>query len=106
MNRLCLNINGLLISSSKQVKRLEVNTDNSLKLISKYYVGRSLKKFMRSEDYDRFRGTKVKVFTTLHGNVQFFVLSSNLAILWQRAKKDINRTHKRVLRALYGELLD
>ena len=80
MNRLCLNINGLLISSSKQVKRLEVNTDNSLK-ISKYYVGRSLKKFMRSEDYDRFRGTKVKVFTKLHDNVQFFVLSSNLAIL-------------------------
>ena len=31
MSKLCLNINGLLIPSSKQVKLLGVNIDNSLK---------------------------------------------------------------------------
>ena len=44
ISKLCLNINGLLLSSSKQVKLLGVNIDNSLnvELILKSYAGRSI----------------------------------------------------------------
>ena len=48
-----------------------------------------------------FWRTKVEVDFQLRDNVKFSKLSSNLAILYQRSK--INRTHKRALRALYGD---
>ena len=50
-----------------------------------------------------FRRTKVKVDCQLRDYVQFFISSSNLAILHKGANNEINRTHKRALRALYGD---
>ena len=46
--------------------------------------------------------SNVKVIIKLRGNVQSFILPSNLAI-FARANNEINRTHKRALSALYGD---
>ena len=54
LGRLCLNVNRLLMLSTKQGKLLGVNSDNALKFEA-HYAGNSIKKFMRLGDYDRFR---------------------------------------------------
>ena len=56
MNKLCLNINGLLLPSSKHVMLLGVNIDNSLKFDAyiKELCREVNQKCPRSEDYDHF----------------------------------------------------
>ena len=81
ISKLCLNISGNLIPSSNQVKLLGVNIDNSLKFEA------HVKELCRNSKCiykitTIFRRTNVDVDFQLRDNVRFFILSSNLAILY------------------------
>ena len=106
ISKLCLNINRLLIPSSKQVKLLGVNIDNShkfeahikelcIKVIQKVHAFGRLRPFLRKQ--------KSKLLFN-------FVVTSNFSycsLIWlscsKGANNEISRTHKRALRALYGD---
>ena len=83
MSKRRLNTSGLLAPPSKKVKLLGINIDNSLRFVAhiKELCGTSIRNFMCLEVYNTW-GTEVIVITRLRVNGQFFILSSNLAILY------------------------
>ena len=91
MSKLCLNISGNLISSSNQVKLLGVSIDNSLKFQAHVKelcrkVNLKVNAFIRLRPFLGEQKSKLIVNSVLRDNVQFFILYSNLAILYQRSK--------------------
>ena len=106
MSKLCLNINGLLISSSKQVKLLGVNIDNSVKFDAhtkeqcrkaneKVHACGRLRPFLGEQN------AKLLLNSVVMSNFSY------CSLIWlfssKGANNEINRTHKRALRALYGD---
>ena len=79
MSKLCLNINGLSIPSSKQVELLGVNIDNSLKFDAQ------IKELCRKVNQKVHAFRRLRPFLgeqkASYYLVQFFLLPSNLAIL-------------------------
>ena len=82
ISKLCLNINGLLIPSSRQVKRLGVNIDNSLNF--EVHIKEICRKVNQKVDaFGRLRPFlgEQRSKLLLNSLVMSFILSSNLAIL-------------------------
>ena len=89
MSKLFLNIKGHLIPSSNQVKLLGVKIYNSLKFevhVKKLCRKVNLKVHAFCKIKTIFRRAKVKANIQLRDDVQFFIPSSNLAILYQRSQ--------------------
>ena len=107
MSKLCLNINGLLIPSSKQVELLGVNIDNSLKFEA------HIKELCRKVNQKVHAFGRLRPFLGEQKSKVFFnsVVMSNFSycpLIWlfcsKGANNEISRTHKRALRALYGAM--
>ena len=106
MSKLCLNINGLLIPSSKQVKLLRVNIDNSLKFDA--HIKEPCRKVnQKVQAFGRLRPFLGKQKEKLLFNSVIMSNFSYCPLIWLFCSKgainEINRTHKRALRALYGD---
>ena len=106
MSKLCLNINGLLIPSSKQVKLLGVNIDNSLKFEAHIKelcrkVNQKVHAFGRLRPFLGEQKAKLLFNSVIMSNFL------NRPLLWlfcsKGANNEANRTRKRALRALYGD---
>ena len=106
MSKLCLNVSGLLIPSSKQVKLLVVNIDNSLKFEA------NIKELCRmvNQKFHAFGGLRPflgEQRSKLLSNSVIMSNFSNCPLIWllcsKGANNEINWTHKRALRALYGD---
>ena len=99
ISKLCLNIIRLLILSSKQVKLLGVNIDNSLNFEA------HIKELCRTfnQKVHALGEPKSKLLLTSVVMSNF----SNYNLIWlfcsKAANNEINSTHKRALRALYGD---
>ena len=106
MSKLCLNINRRLIPSSKQVKLLEVNIDNSLKFDA--HFKELYRKFnQKVHAFGRLRPFLGEEKAKLLFNSVIMSNFSYCPLIWLFCSKgtnnDINRTHKRAARALYGD---
>ena len=106
MSKLCLNINGLLIPSSKLVKLLGVNTDNSLKFDA--HIKELCRKVnQKVHAFGRLRSFLGEQKAKLLFNSVILSNFSYCPLIWlfcsKGANNGINRTHKRGLRALHGD---
>ena len=106
MSKLCLNITGLLIPSSKQVKFLGVNIDNSLKFDA--HIKELCRKVnQKVHAFGRLRPVLGEQKAKLLFNSVIMSNFSHCPLIWlfcsKGANNEINRTHKRALRALYGD---
>ena len=106
MSKLCLNISGNLIPSSNEVKLLGVNIDNSLKFQAHVKelcrkVNLKVNAFIRLRPFLGEQKSKLIVNSVIMSNFSYCPL------IWlfctKGANNEINRTHKRALRALYGD---
>ena len=105
MSKLCVNINGLLIPSSKQVKLLGVNIDNSLKFDT--HIKELCRKVnQKVHAFGRLRPFLGEQKAKLLFNSMIMSNFSYCPLIWlfcsKGANNEINRTHKRARRALYG----
>ena len=105
-NKLCLNINGQLITPSKHVKILGVTIDNALKFDAHVHrkcekANQRLHASGRSRPYLESYKQKVLLNAVVLSNCSYCPL------IWlfcsKTANNDINRTHKRALRILYRD---
>ena len=106
ISKLCLNINGLLTSSSMQVKLLGVDINNLLKFDA------HIKELCRKVNQKVHAFGRLGPFLGEQKAMLLFnsVIMSNLSycpLIWlfcsKGANNEINRTHKRALRALNGD---
>ena len=103
MSKLCLSITGNLIPSSNQVKLLGVNIDNSLSCEA------HVKELCRKVNLKVNAFIRLRLFLGEQKSKLIFnsVIMSNFSycpLIWLFCTKGaINRTHKRALRALYGD---
>ena len=101
----CLNINGLLIPSSKQVKLLGVNSDNSLNLEAHVKecrkVNQKVQAFGRLRPFIGEQKSRLLLSSVIMSNFSYCPL------IWlfcsKGANNKINRTHKRAPRTLYED---
>ena len=105
-NKLCLNINGQLITQSEHVKLLGVTIDNSLKFDTHVQsickkANKKLYAFGRLRPYLGSDKSKLLLNAVVLSNFSYCPL------IWlfcsKIANNDINRTHKRALRILYRD---
>ena len=105
-NKLCLNINGQLITQSEHVKLLGVTIDNSLKFDTHVQsickkANQKLYAFGRLRPYLGSDKSKLLLNAVVLSNFSYCPL------IWlfcsKTANNDINRTHKRALRILYRD---
>ena len=106
VSKLCLSIIGLLFPSSKQVKLLGVNIDNSLKFDAHIKelcrkVNQKVHAFGRLRPFLGEQKAKLVFNSVIMSNFSYWPL------IWlfcsKGANNEIDRTHKRALRALYGD---
>ena len=104
--KLCLNINGRLITPSKHVKLLGVTINNALKFDTHVHrickkANRKLHAFGRLRQYLGSDKSKLLLNAVVLSNFSYCPL------IWLYCSKttnnDINRTHKRALRILYKD---